>query len=114
MVYEITSFGLLIVVVYGGLSLTTAILTYGRAYRLRMAYRQLFTPVLQPIEQIPTNNLHDTQELKPVLRKMVSTEISLYIQPDAEVEIRAQAEINRHKRNLRRIIDHITSPPLAS
>ena len=114
MVYEITSFGLLIIILYGGLSITTAILTYGRSYRLRIAYQQLVIPILQPIEQIPTNNLHDTQELKPVLRKMVSTEISLHIQPDAEIEIRAQAEINRHKHNLRRIIDHITSPPLAS
>ncbi|MDZ4670201.1 MAG: hypothetical protein SH821_04980 [Phototrophicales bacterium] len=114
MANEISNIGLFIGLVYSGLWFITALLTYIRAYRLRVSYRQLLMPLHQPIEQISSSSLSDTQEMKPVLRRVVSQDITLHIQPDAELEARTQAEISRHKGNLKRIIDHISSTPLAS
>lgn len=108
--------GLLASFFYGGLWTITLFLTYARMMRLYIQYRQLRQVVEQPIiiEQIPPANLHDTQEMKPILRKIISADVSLHIQPDAELEARTQAEIGRHKRNLKRIIDHLSSNQLAS
>jgi hypothetical protein len=114
MANDIIGIGLLMALVYGGLWFITALLTYIRAYQLRVSYRQFLIPIHQPIEQIPSSSLSDTQEMKPVLRRIVSQDINLHIQPDAELEARTQAEISRHKGNLKRIIDHISSTPLAS
>jgi hypothetical protein len=98
---------------YGSIILMIVCVTYARIIQLRSAYRQLLTPIIH-VDPIPSATLLDTQELKPVLRKIVSTDINLHIQPDAELEARIKAEIHRHKRNLRRIIDHITSDQIAS
>ncbi|MCL4253907.1 MAG: hypothetical protein KJ043_09020 [Anaerolineae bacterium] len=108
--------GLLASSFYGGLWIITLFLTYARMMRLYIRYRQLRKVIEQPIiiEQIPPANLHDTQEMKPILRKIISADVSLHIQPDAELEARTQAEIGRHKRNLKRIIDHLSSNQLAS
>lgn len=101
---------------YGGLWVITMFLTYARMMRLYIQYRQLRQVIGHPIiiEQIPPANLHDTQEMKPVLRKMISADVSVHIQPDAELEARTQAEIGRHKRNLKRIIEHLSSNQIAS
>lgn len=100
-------------VTYGSIIMMAACITYARIRHLRSVHRQFLAPVIH-VEHIPTATHLDTQELKPVLRKIVSTDINLHIQPDAELEARAKAEIHRHKRNLRRIIDHITSDQIAS
>ncbi|MCU0479982.1 MAG: hypothetical protein MUE54_02075 [Anaerolineae bacterium] len=102
-----------IILTYGSITMMIIVVAYARALHLRSAYRQLLTPVIH-VEPIPTTIHLDTQELKPVLRKIVSTDINLHIQPDAELDARIKAEIHRHKRNLRRIIDHITSDQIAS
>ncbi len=108
--------GFLASVFYGGLWIITLLLTYARMMRLYIQYRQLRQIADQPIiiEPIPPADLHDTQEMKPVLRKIISADVSVHIQPDAELEARTQAEIGRHKRNLKRIIEHLSSNQLAS
>ena len=108
--------GFLVGLFYSGLWIITLLLTYARMMRLYIQYRQLRQVVEHPmiIEQIPPAHLHDTQEMKPVLRKIISADVSVHIQPDAELEARTQAEIGRHKRNLKRIIEHLSSNQLAS
>jgi len=98
---------------YGGIMMMTVLLTSIRIYHLQSQYRHLLAPTIH-IEVIPSSSLLDTQELKPVLRKIVSTDINLHIQADAELEARTKAAIHQHKRNLKRIIEHIASDQLAS
>jgi hypothetical protein len=116
MTNDLVGMGLFIITIYGGLWMITILLTYLRMTRLYIGYQKLrhVTPSPMIIEQIPVAGLHDTQEMKPVLRKIISADVSIHIEPDAELEARTQAEIYRHKRNLKRIIDHLSSKQIAS
>lgn len=113
MAQDVTMLVVCIGIIYGGIIMMITLFSYLRMYRLYIQYRRLLTTKIH-VEAIPPASLLDTQELKPVLRKIISTEVTLYIQPDAELEARVKAQIHQHKRNLKRIIDHISSDQLAS
>lgn len=103
--------GLLFILVYGGLWTVTIYLTSIRIIRLYIEYRQLKQKQPSIAEPIPTSDAHQTQEMLPVMRKIVSTDVSIHIQPDAdeELKIHVQADKSRQKYNLKRIIEHLSS-----
>ncbi len=113
MAQDITLLVICIATFYGGIMMMTVLVTGIRIYHLQSVYRRLLTPTIH-IETIHPSSLLDTQEMKPVLRKIVSTDVNLHIQADAELEARTRATIHQHKRNLKRIIEHIASDQLAS